>query len=194
MPTVTIGKRHRGRYAGATLLFVCVALLGYAERNIFRDMRLVAEAFPTIPSTRATDLDVSILFSPIALNLDRARNSVLRGMKYPPFTLPDRGIPKSDPINDQILKARNAQGLIHPGDVLLLNGIEAIKQPSVEALGRAIYLSQDRPDAKRDFERGSAEYPPYPGFVRKSPVAQLQQLFEIAYGPTALQQVMKPEK
>lgn len=176
------------------VVFVCVALLGYSDRNIFKDMRLVSEAFPAIPSVRATDLDLSILFSPVMLRVDGTENTILRWMKYPQLTLPDAPLPSGNPIGDQIEKARREQGLLHPGDVLPLNGIEAIQESSMEALGRAIYLSQDRPDTTREFEQGSGQSIPYPGFAAKSPVGQLQQLFEIAYGPTALRQVRKPEK
>lgn len=184
----------RGRYFGAGVVLLCVVLLGYSERNIFKDMRLVTEALPAIPSVRETDLDLSILFSPVMLSVNRVENTVLRWMKYPPLTLPDAPLPSGNPIDDQIEKARREQGLIHPGDILPLNGIEAINESSMEALGRAIYLSQDRPDTKRDFEQGSGQSTPYPGFAAKSPVEQVQQLFEIAYGPTALRQVSQSEK
>lgn len=189
-----VKRPHPGRYAGAGLALLCVVLLGYSERNVVKDMRLVAEAFPAIPSVRATDLDLSILFSPVMLTVNRVETTVLRWMKYPQLTLPDAPLPSGNPIGDQIEKARREQGLIHPGDVLPLNGIEAIQESSMEALGRAIYLSQDRPDARRDFEQGSGPSIPYPGFAGKSPVDQLRQMFEIAYGPTALRQVRQREK
>lgn len=187
-------RSHRVRSAVLGVGLLCVVLLGYSERNVVEDMRLVAEAFPTIPSTRATDLDLSILFSPIMLSASRVENTVLRWIKYPPATLPNAPLPSANPIADQIEKARREQGLIHPEDVLPLNGIEVIKRSSIEAIGRAIYLSQDRPNAKREFEQGSGQSAPYPGFAEKSPVGQLQQIFEIAYGPTALRQVRQPEK
>lgn len=182
------------RDVGVGLLVICVVVLGYWERHSVRDMRLVAEAYPSIPSVYATSLDLSILMSPIDLSVDRARKKFLRSIKYPPQTLPDQGVPKSNPISDEILKARNEQGLVHPGDVLGANGIDALNHASVMALGRAIYLSQDRPADTRDFEQGSGQSTPYLGFAQKSAVDQARQIFEITYGPTALQQVEQPEK
>jgi hypothetical protein len=184
---------HLGRYTGAGLILVCVAFLGYSERNIFRDTRIVAEAFPSIPSDFATELDFSILFSPFMLRLDDIEKSALRWIKYPPLTLPDAPLPTGNPIGDQIHKARNKQGLVNVDDDLPSNGILGLKQSSLEALGRAIYLSQEKSDAKQDFEQGKGESTIHPGFARKSPVEQLRQLFEIAYGPTAARQAAQPE-
>jgi hypothetical protein len=127
------------------------------------------------------------------LHLNRPENSLLRWIKYPPLTVPGAPLNTGNPIGDEISKAQKEQNLLNLGGVLPLGELMQLKQSSIEAVGRAIYLSQARPGASRSFEglRGSSVEA---DFVREPAVGQLRQIFAIAYGQRALQQATRPEK
>jgi hypothetical protein len=185
---------HMWRYTAAGLVLLCVALAGYLGIGVVKDFWLVKQAFPSLPAEFATDLDVSILFSPMMLHLNRPENSLLRWIKYPPLTIPGAPLPTGNPIGDEIFKAQKEQNLLNLGGILPLDEIMQLKQSSIEAVGRAIYLSQATPGASRSFERLGGPSTVDPDFVRESAVEQLRQIFAIAYGQRALQQATRPER
>ena len=55
----------------------------------------------------------------------------------------------------------------------------SLKESSMDAIGRAIYLSQVGSDAAHAFAHGGEHSFPYPGFAQAPPVKQLRQIFEI---------------
>jgi hypothetical protein len=75
-----------------------------------------------------------------------------------------------------------------------VDNIMSLKESSLDAMGRAVYLSQDGSDAAQAFAQGREHSLPYPGFAQATAVKQLRRIFEIAYGPKALEQVTQPEK
>ena len=56
----------------------------------------------------------------------------------------------------------------------------------MDAIGRAVYLSQDGSDAAQAFAKGGEHSILYPGFAQVTAVKQPRQRFEIAYGQKAL--------
>ena len=69
------------RYAVAVLALLCAVFVVYAAINVVRDYSLVKEAFPSLPAELTTDMDVSILFSPAMVILDRSENRFLHWIK-----------------------------------------------------------------------------------------------------------------
>jgi hypothetical protein len=187
-------RSHAGRQILTSVIVICIVILGYSELGLFRDLRLVNQAFPAIPSAFSTEMDMSIALSPVLLGYDAMRRGLSRWVKYPPATEPNSPLPTHDPISDQIQRARIEQGLFHPDDSMPLNGITDLRRPSVEALGRAIYLSQEKPAAAREFAQGNGTATPNQGFAQESRVDQLRQIFQLAYGPTALQEATQIAK
>jgi hypothetical protein len=177
------------RYAALGLILLCVALIGYSGVDLAKDIWLVNEAFPSLPSGFATDLDAALLFSPVMLNLDSMENGFLHFIKYPILTLPNRPLPTGNPIGDKINQAQKEQDLLRPSGALPLDNIMNVKESSMEAFGRAVYLSQDGSDAAQAFAQGEGHSVVYPGFAQEPAVKQLRQIFEIAYGQKALDQV-----
>ncbi|MGD1092654.1 MAG: hypothetical protein ABSB35_11785 [Bryobacteraceae bacterium] len=182
------------RYGAVGLTLLCVALIAYSMIDVFNDFRLVNKAFPSLSSDFTTDLDASIAFSPVMLQLDRFENGFLRWIKYPTLTTPSTPSPTGNPIGDEIHKAQKDQDLLVLDGVLPLEEITQLKQPSIKSVGRAIYLGQESPAATRAFERGNAESSADPAFAGDTAVKQLQQIFEVAYGRRALQQAMRSQK
>lgn len=176
-----------GRYTVAVLVLLCVALLSYASLGVLKDVWLVNEAFPSLPSYFATDMETAILFSPVMLCAKEAGDSFLRFIKYPPLTLPNAPLPTGNPVGDQIVKAQREQGLLRPGGAVPLSQIMELNQSSLETLGRAIYLSQESSDAALAFEQGRGGSIAHPAFEHEPARRQVQQLFEAAYGLAALQ-------
>jgi len=180
------------RYAAAGLVLLCVILVGYQGIDDVRDFRLVREAFPSLSAEFTTDLDSAILFSPMMLPLDRLGSAFLRWIQYPPHTLPYAPNSTRDPIGDAIRKAQAQQ--LNLGGALPLDDILHLKQSSIEAIGRAIYLSQEGSAATRSFENSEVVAIAKPDFAREPPIEQLRQIFEITYGRKALEQATQPER
>jgi len=179
---------HFGRYVVIGLVLLCVAGVGYSGIDLVKDVWLVNEAFPSLPSGFANELDAALVFSPLMLHMDSGENSFLRFIKYPPLTLPDAQRPARNPIGDEIRRAQSSQGTVAVDDIM------SLKESSLDAMGRAVFLSQDGSDAAQAFAKGGEHSLPYPGFAQATAVKQLRQLFEIAYGQRALEQVTRPEK
>lgn len=182
------------RYAAAVLAFFCVVYIGYAGIRIVKDFRLVEAAFPSLPAEYTTDVDMAILFSGMMLPLDHLENSFLYGIRYPPSTIPNDTFSPGNPIADAIYKAQKEQGLVLLDGAVPLPEIMQLKQSSIEAVGRAVYLSQERPVARRAFEDGKGILHPDAAFEREPAVSQLRHIFEMAYGPKALEQIARPDK
>jgi hypothetical protein len=181
------------RYAGAVLAVLLAAFLVDASINVVADYSLVKEAFPSLPAQLTTDMNLAILFSPAMLVVDRSENRFLHWIKDPNLTLPDMTAPVRNTIGDEIHKAQTEQNLVRLNEVLPLDNTILITQSSIAAVGRAIYLSQERPAARR-FEQGKAASIGDRATERQAEIKQLRQIFEIAYGEKALQQVTRPEK
>jgi len=179
-------RLHFGRYVVTGLVLLGVAAVGYLGIDLVKDIWLVNEAFPSLPSGFASELDVALVFSPLMLHTDSSENSLFRFIKYPPLTLPDGQRPARNPIGDEIRQAQSRQGAV--------DNIMSLKESSLEAMGRAVYLSQDGSDAAQAFGQRGERSIPYPGFAQATAVKQLRQLFEIAYGQKALEQATQPEK
>jgi hypothetical protein len=179
------------RSAVAGLALLCAVVLGYLSFDVFKDVRLVSEAFPALPSDFAMDMDVSILFSPMMLHVDEAGTSFLRWIKYPPLTLPNAPIPTGNPIQDEILKAQKEQGLLRPGGPVPLDQFMRLNQVSLEAVGRAIYLSQESSGAAEAFEQGKGESVAHMDFAHESPVRQVREIFGSVYGQEALHEATR---
>jgi hypothetical protein len=182
----------RGAAAGLALL--CAGVLGYLSIDVFKDVRLVSETFPALPSDFAMDMDVSILFSPMMLHADDLGNDFLRWIKYPPLTLPNAPLPSGNPIEDQILKAQKDQGLLRPGGAAPLGQFMLLNQESLEAVGRAIYLSQENSSAAEAFERGKGGSLAHPNFAHASAVQQAREIFGTVYGQEALREAAKSKR
>lgn len=178
---------HLARTTVLALGLACVMLLGYLSIDVFKDVRLVNQAFPALPSDFAMDMDVSIFFSPAMLPLDDLGNGFLKWIKYPPGTLPNAPLPTGNPIEDQVLKAQKRQGLLRPGEAVRLDQLMLLNQESLEAVGRAIYLSQASPSAAEAFEQAKGDSKAHPGFTGESAVAQVREIFRSVYGQSALQ-------
>jgi hypothetical protein len=179
------------------LVLLCAALIVYAGIDVVKDISLVNEAFPSLPSEFAGDLKTSLLLSPAKLQLHRFENGFLRWIQYPPLTLPYAGLPTGDPIGDEIYDAQEKQGLITElgsGGLHSLDEMMHLKPSSLDAVGRAIYLSQERPAGPRGIEHSEVASMVGPGFEKESAVEQLRQIFEIAYGEKALQEATRPER
>jgi len=188
---------QRWHYPVACLALLCVLFAGYAGFKVFKEVRLVDRAFPSLPSAFATDLETSMLFSPVRSILDRSENGFLRLIKYPPLTIPNAPLPTANLIGDQIHQAQLDQGLvvrIGPGSVLPLDDIARVAPSSMDAVGRAMYLSQNNSQATRDFEDGKGPSTLDDNFAGRPAVDQLREIFEIAYGRKALEQVTQPER
>jgi hypothetical protein len=179
------------RRSAAGLAVLCAAVLGYLSIDVFKDVRLVSKAFPALPSDFAMDMDVSILFSPMMLHADDLGSDFLRWIKYPPLTLPNAPLPSGNPIQDEILKAQKDQGLLRPGGAAPLDRFMLLNQESLEAVGRAIYLSQESSSAAEAFEQGKGESFAHPDFLRESAVQQAREIFASVYGRQALQDATK---
>jgi len=179
---------HFGRCVVIGLVLLCVAVVGYSGIDLVRDVWLVNEAFPSLPAGLASELDAALLFTPLMVSMDSSENSLLRFIKYPPFTLPDARRPARNPIGDEIRQAQSSQGSV------AVDNIMGLKESSLDAMGRAVYLSQDGSDAAKAFAQGGEHSLPYTGFAQATAVKQLRQIFEIAYGQKALEQVTQPEK
>ena len=78
--------------------------------------------------------------------------------------------------------------MLRPGGVPLDN-IMNVRENSMEAIGRAVYLSLDSSDAAQAFAQGQGHSVGYPGFAQETPVKQLRKIFEVAYGQKVLEQV-----
>jgi hypothetical protein len=180
------------RFAAVVLAVLCAAFVVYAGINVVRDYSLVKAAFPSLPAELTTDMDVSILVSPAMLVADRTGNRFLHWIKYPPLTLPDATPPTRNTIGDEIHKAQKEQDLVRLDDVAGVDDIIHINQDSIAAVGRAIYLSQERPAVTR-FEQGKAASIGEPAPEREAAIKQVRQIFEIAYGEKALQQAARSE-
>lgn len=139
---------HLARTAAGAIGLACVILLGYLSIDVFKDIRLVSQAFPALPSDFGMDMDVSIFFSPIMLRLDVLGNGFLKWIKYPPGTLPNAPLPTGNPIEDQILKARKRQGLLRPGGSAPLDQLMLLNQESLE--GNGLTLTRFGPLRLRD--------------------------------------------
>ena len=179
---------HFGRYVVIGLVLLCVAVVGYSGIDLVKDVWLVNEAFPSLPSGLASELDAALVFSPLMLDMDSSENSFLRFIKYPPLTLPDAQRPARNPIGDEIRQAQSSQGS------LPVDNIMSLKESSLDAMGRAVYLSQDGSEVAQAFAQGGEHSIPYPGFAQATAIKQLRQIFEIAYGQKALEQVTQPEQ
>jgi hypothetical protein len=175
-------------YAAVVLAVVCVAFVVDAAINVVKDYSLV----PSLPSQVTTDMELSILSSPAMLIVDRSENLHLHWIKYPDLTLPNVTPPTRNTIGDEIHKAQRERNLVRLDEVLPVGNIIHIRQSSIEAVGRAIYLSQEKPGAKR-FEQGKAALIGAPASERDASIKQLRQIFEIAYGQNALQQATRLE-
>jgi hypothetical protein len=182
------------RSAAAGLAFLCAAILGYLSIDVFKDVRLVSEAFPALPSDFAMDMDVSILFSPMMLHADDLGNDFLRRIKYPPLTLPNAPLPSGNPIEDEILKAQKDQGLLRPGGAAPLDQFMRLNQESLEAVGRAIYLSQESSSAAEAFEQGKGDSLAHPDFAHESAVQQAREIFGSVYGQEALREATQSKR
>ncbi len=185
---------HLAHTIALTLGFACVMLFGYLSIGVFKDVRLVNQAFPALPSDFAMDMDVSILFSPMMLRLDDFGNGFLKGIKYPPGTLPNAPLPTGNPIEDQILTAQKRQGLLRPGGAAPLDQIMLLNQESLEAVGRAIYLSQESRRDAEAFEQAKGDSTAHPAFTSESAVTQVRQIFASVYGQNALRDVTETNK
>lgn len=183
-----------GRYAVIGLVLLCVVLVGYLATDSARNIWLVNEAFPSLPSGFETDLDIALIFSPLMLHLDGMGNGVLRFMKYPILTIPNTPLPTGNPIGDAVRQAQKEQDLLRPGGALPLDNIMNVKENSMEAIGRAVFLSLDSSDAAQAFAQGRGHSAGYPGFAQERPVKQLRKLFEVAYGQKVLGQVTHENK
>ncbi len=179
---------HFPRYVLVGLVLLCVAAVGYSGIDLVKDIWLVNKAFPSLPSGFASELDAALVFSPLMLDLESSQAGFLRFIKYPPLTLPNEPHRAENPIADEIRHARNSQGSLAQDNIM------SLKESSMDAIGRAIYLSQDGSDAARAFAHGGEHSLPYPGFAQAPPVKQLRQIFEIAYGQRALEQVTQLDK
>jgi hypothetical protein len=59
-----------GRYAVTILVLLFVALVAYSSVGVLKDVWLVNEALPSLPSYFATDMQTAILLSPLMICLD----------------------------------------------------------------------------------------------------------------------------
>ena len=63
--------------------------VGYSGIDLVKDIWLVNEAFPSLPSGFASELDAALVFSPLMLHLESSEESFLCFIKYPPLALPN---------------------------------------------------------------------------------------------------------
>jgi hypothetical protein len=184
-------------YVGAGVVLLCAAIIVYVGIDVVKDISLVDKAFPGLPSELAGDLRVALVFSPPRIEMDRLEYRFLRAIRYPPLTLPNARLPSADPIGDEIHQAQEEQGLaamLGAGGLLPLNDVLKLKRSSLDSLGRAIYLSQERPPGSRAAERTEVASIVDPAFERESSVEQFRQIFEIAYGQKALGEATRPDR
>ncbi len=183
---------HPWRYAAVGVAALCLAVAGYEAVGILRDFQLVDQAFPGLPSDFTEDVNAAILFSPVAIQVERAENAFLRGINYPipeePFATP----PPADPIGAEIVKAQKEQGMRTLAGAVPVANIEDLKRPSLEAFGRAIYLSQNSPADRQAFEKDTGKWSDAADLGQQTGVQQVRQIFQMAYGPNVLQQATRP--
>ena len=94
-------------------------------------------------------------------HMDSSENGFLLSSSTPPLTLPNEPFPARNPIRDKIRQAQNSQGS------RAIDNIMSLKEFSMDAIGRGVYLSQDGSDAAQAFAQGGEHSIPYPGSPKR---------------------------
>jgi hypothetical protein len=69
-----------------------------------------------------------------------------------------------------------------------------LNQESLEAVGRALYLSQESASAAEAFEQGKGDSVAHPDFAHASAVQQAREIFGTVYGQEALREAAKSKR
>jgi hypothetical protein len=140
-------------------------------------------------------MEASIILAPIADGLDLIGIGFLRAIHYPGLGVPS-GLPRpssGNPILDQIYLAQKQQGLASKavaGGVVTLSGILKLKPASLDALGKAFYLSQRDPTLADYLSSSLVSNSDGASIAMAPQVAVMRRIFAAAYGPEALKQVL----